>query len=97
MKPYLKNGKIIYNKKQPPTEREWREIILRKYIQDDIQFYSDIKSVLNGSEYADNISYANERISQLAAARYELMQNQPPELVANLLGVHYNELLHEYI
>lgn len=97
MKPYIKNGKIIYNKNKPPTDKEWREVLLCKYIQDDMKLYADIISILSESDYEDTISHANERIATLARARYELIQKQPPDLVAKIIGVHYNELLHQYI
>lgn len=100
MKPYVnKNGKVIFDKNKPPTKQEWKDIMIRVYISDEIKLYSCIVSIFgaSGDEYGDTLIYATNRLKELARARVDLLQNQPPDDVARSINVHYSEILHSYI
>ena len=99
MKPYIKNGHVIYDKNKPPTKKEWRQIQLRVYIENEIKLYSEILNILTpgGDRYKDTINYSVQRLRDLGEANIALLRNQPAEYAETIINAHYCELIQSYI
>lgn len=98
-KPFIHNGKIIFNKNHPPTEAELRPLKLKVFISGQMDFYSKIQSILKTdiTEHGDQLRNINDYVQSLIQARYQLLQNEPLSVIENTIGTHYSAFLHEYI
>ena len=99
------NCKIVFVKPKPIPLSKLKQDALRQYLASEIanikttvsSFEDFIKRQQGSTEFAETIKSYNDRLKLLIEAQSFLYQKQPPDLIAESLGVHYNESLNTYI